>query len=164
MLLIKLRSLIFLIFCCWYGLACKFRIISQTSIYIRMLNCMFWYFWYCIFILLRSGYSSQAMSTCCDKWDGLSHGELRAVLSAQIAILNRASSKIEFWLRIWLVFISNSYSYTTKKRINNKKHLTINKIKLNFVKKTSSMLYLVKRETPEMLSATEILSASTVTR
>ena len=51
------------------------------------------------------------LSTCCDKSDGLPHDELKAVLSAQIAMLNTKSSggqlnekkkkkrwiKIEFW-------------------------------------------------------------------
>ena len=39
----------------------------------------------------------------------------------------------------------NSMSSSTKKLINKIKLLAINKIKLDFVKKTSSMLYPVKR-------------------
>ena len=62
-------------------------------------------------------------------------------------------------------------SSTTKKWINKKNHLTINNIKLNFLKKTSSMLYPVKRhfkyqehEWVQVLSAKTIISALTVKR
>ena len=48
-------------------------------------------------------------------------------------------------LRWWLVLLDNSYFSATKKWPNKKKHLTIKTIKLNFVKKTSSMLYPVER-------------------
>ena len=40
-----------------YGLACKYRIFSQTSIYNWMQNWIFWYIWYCVFIFLRSNCS-----------------------------------------------------------------------------------------------------------
>ena len=43
--------------------------------------------------------------------------------------------------RIWLVLLGNSYSSTAKRWINKERHLTINSIKLNFLKKTGSMLY-----------------------
>ena len=56
MVLIKMRLLIFLVLS-RYGLACKYRIISQISIYNWMQNCIFWYLWYCIFIFLRSNYN-----------------------------------------------------------------------------------------------------------
>ena len=53
MVLIKMRFLIFLVLS-RYGLACKYGIISQISIFNWIQNCIFWYFWYCIFIFLRS--------------------------------------------------------------------------------------------------------------
>ena len=56
MVLIKMRLLIFLVLS-RYGLACKYRIISQISIFNWMQNCIFQYFWYCIFIFLRSNYN-----------------------------------------------------------------------------------------------------------
>ena len=59
MLLIKMRLLIFLVLS-RYGLAYKYRIISQISIYNVMHNCIFWYFWYRIFIFFTSNYDSQA--------------------------------------------------------------------------------------------------------
>ena len=54
-------------------------------------------------------------------------------------------SRVNRTLRRWHVLWDNSYSATTKKRLNKKKHLTINGIKINFLKKTGSMLYPVKR-------------------
>ena len=57
MVLIKMRFLIFLVLS-RYWLACKYRIISQIPIYNWMENCIFCYFWYCIFIFLRSDYNS----------------------------------------------------------------------------------------------------------
>ena len=39
--------------------------------------------------VIWSNYNSYAISTCCDKSDGLPHDELRAVSSDQIAMLNR---------------------------------------------------------------------------
>ena len=56
MVLIKIRLLIFLILS-RYGLACKYRIISQISIYNWMQNCIFRYLCYWIFIFLRSNYN-----------------------------------------------------------------------------------------------------------
>ena len=56
MALIKMKQLIFLVLS-RYGLACKYRIISQISIYDWMQNCIFQYFWYCIFIFIRSNYN-----------------------------------------------------------------------------------------------------------
>ena len=56
MIPVKMRLLIFLVLR-WYGLACKYRIISQISIFNWMQNCIFRYFWYCIFIFLRSSYN-----------------------------------------------------------------------------------------------------------
>ena len=53
-----MRPLIFLVLS-RYGLACKYRIISQISIYNWMQNCIFRYFWYCIFIFQRSKYISN---------------------------------------------------------------------------------------------------------
>ena len=93
MVLIKMRLLIFFVLS-RYGLACKCRIIShQIWIENWVQNCIFWYFWYSIFIFLRSNYNSKAISTCCKKLDGLSNDELRAVSSAQIAIFYRTSSR-----------------------------------------------------------------------
>ena len=83
--LIKMRLLIFLILC-RYRLACKSRIISQISMFHWMRNCIFRWFWYCIFIF------SDQITTCCKKSDGLSQDELRALSSAQIAIVHRTSS------------------------------------------------------------------------
>ena len=56
MALIKMKQLIFLVLS-RYGLGCKYRIISQISIYDWMQNCIFQYFWYCIFIFIRSNYN-----------------------------------------------------------------------------------------------------------
>ena len=53
MVLIKMRLLIFLVLS-RYGLACKYKKISQISIYNWMQNYIFWFLWYCIFISLRS--------------------------------------------------------------------------------------------------------------
>ena len=50
MVLIKMRLLIFLVLS-RYGLACKYRIISQISIYNWIKNCILRYFWY--YYLLR---------------------------------------------------------------------------------------------------------------
>ena len=91
MVIIKIRLLTFLVLS-QYGLACKYRIISQTSTYNWMQNCIFWYFWHCVFIFLKSDYNSYDISTCCDKSGGLWHDELRAVSTVQIAILHRTSS------------------------------------------------------------------------
>ena len=93
-----------------------------------MQNCIFWYFWYCIFIFVRSNYNWLAISTCCDKSGGLSHDKLRTVSSAHIGILHRTSSgsqlqmkekemdqdrilthsRVNGTLRTWLVFLGNS--------------------------------------------------------
>ena len=54
--LIKMRLFIFLVLS-GSGFACKYRIISQISVYNWMQNCIFRYLWYCIFIFLRSNYS-----------------------------------------------------------------------------------------------------------
>ena len=83
--IIKMRLLIFLILC-RSGLACKYRTISQISIYNWMQNCIFRYLWNCIFIFLRSNYNLMRQV----RW--LSHDELRALSSIQIAILLRTSS------------------------------------------------------------------------
>ena len=56
MVLIKIRLLIFLILS-RYGLACKYRIISQISIHNLMQNCISQYLCYWIFIFLRSNYN-----------------------------------------------------------------------------------------------------------
>ena len=48
-------------------------------------------------------------------------------------------------LRKRIVLLDNPWFSTTKKKLGKKKHLTINTIKFNFVKNTSSMLYPVKR-------------------
>ena len=53
---IKIRLLIFLALR-WYGLACKYRIISEILIHNWLQNCIFRYLWYCIFIFLRSSYN-----------------------------------------------------------------------------------------------------------
>ena len=81
-----MKLLIFLVLS-RYGLACKYRVISQISIFNSMQNCIFRYFWFCILIFLRLKYNF------CIKSDGLSHDELRALSSAQMAILHRASSR-----------------------------------------------------------------------
>ena len=82
---------------------------------------IFQQFWF-----LRSNYNSDAISTCCDKSDGLSRHEWRAVSSAQIAILHKhnqgdnwskkrdgsdrilTQSRVNGTLRIWLVLLGNS--------------------------------------------------------
>ena len=87
----KIRLLTFLVLS-QHGLACKYRIISHLSIHDWMQNCIFWYFWYCVFRFLRSDYNSYDISTCCGKSDGLWHDVLRAVSTVQIAILRRTSS------------------------------------------------------------------------
>ena len=56
MVLIKMRLLIFLVLS-RYGLACKYKKISQIWIYNWMQNDIFWFLWYCIFISLRSNYN-----------------------------------------------------------------------------------------------------------
>ena len=48
-------------------------------------------------------------------------------------------------LIIWLAILGNSYFPATSRWLSKEKHLTINTIKPHFVKKTSSMLYPVKR-------------------
>ena len=64
-------------------------------------------------------------------------------------------------LRRWLVLLDNSQYSAAKKWLNNKIHLTINTIKLRFVKKTITMLYPLRnikksraivRVTPKVLS------------
>ena len=77
-----MRLLIFLVLI-RYGLACKCRIVSQFIIGCRISfsdipGIGFSYFFF--------------ISTCCDKSDGLSQDELRAISSAQIVILHRKSS------------------------------------------------------------------------
>ena len=91
LMLVKMTLLILLVLS-QYGLACKYRTTFQISIYNWIQNYIFWYFWYCIFTFLRSNYNSEAFSTCCRNSDGLSHDELRAVTSAQIAVVHRTSS------------------------------------------------------------------------
>ena len=54
-------------------------------------------------------------------------------------------SGVNCTLRRWLALLDNSWSSTTKKLLKNKKYLTINTIKPNFVKKNSSIIYPVKR-------------------
>ena len=56
MVLIKMRLLILLVLS-RYGLLCKYRIISQISIYNWRQNWIFRYLWYSIFIFLRSNYN-----------------------------------------------------------------------------------------------------------
>ena len=53
--------------------------------------------------------------------------------------------KVNDKLRRCFVVLDNSYSSTTTKKLLKKKHLNVNTIKLNFVKKTSSKLHPVKR-------------------
>ena len=91
LMLVKMTLLILLVLS-QYGPANKYRTTSQISIYNWIQNYIFWYFWYCIFTFLRSNYNSEAISTCCRNSDGLSHDELRAVTSAQIAVVHIASS------------------------------------------------------------------------
>ena len=57
MVLVKMRLLIFLVLS-GCGLACKYEIILQISIYNWMQNCIVLYFWYCILIFSRSNYNS----------------------------------------------------------------------------------------------------------
>ena len=52
-------ALLFSFFSSRYELDCTYRIISQISIYNWMQNCIFRYFWYCIFIFQRSKYISN---------------------------------------------------------------------------------------------------------
>ena len=54
-------------------------------------------------------------------------------------------SRFNGTLKMWLILLGNSKSSTTKNWVNKKKRLIINNIKLNFLKKTSSMPYPVKR-------------------
>ena len=54
-------------------------------------------------------------------------------------------SRINSTLRRWIVLLDKSKLSTTKKWLIKKKHLTISTLKFNFVKRTSSMLYPVKR-------------------
>ena len=91
-----MRLLIFLVLS-RYGLACKYRITSQISIYKMMYNFIFLLFLVLHFHIFKIklqliGLTSY-ISTCCGKSDGLSNDELRAVSSAQIAILHRTSSR-----------------------------------------------------------------------
>ena len=90
----------------------------------------------------------------------------------QIAILHRTSSRRQLkqkkkemdqdriltYSRVNDLYFQKTYSLLLLRNDSTrKKHFTIHTIKLNFVKKTISMLYPV-RVTPEVLSATEILS------
>ena len=54
-------------------------------------------------------------------------------------------SRVYDTLRRWLILLDNSYSSTNMKWLNKKKHLTINTVKFNFVKKTNCMYYPAKR-------------------
>ena len=81
MVLIKMRLFIFLVLS-RYELACKWRIISQMSIYNWMAELRLM-----IFLVLHFH-----ISTSCDKSDCLPHDGLRGVSSVQIAILHRTSS------------------------------------------------------------------------
>ena len=72
------------------GLAFKYRVIFQISSYLNAeLNFLIFLVFHFIFLITH--YNSEAISTCYDKSDGLSHDELRTVSSAQIAILHTAS-------------------------------------------------------------------------
>ena len=51
-----MRLLMFLVLS-RYELACKYRIISQISMYNWMQNYIFQYLWYCILIFLRTNYN-----------------------------------------------------------------------------------------------------------
>ena len=106
-------------------LACKYRIISQMSIYNWMQNCIFRYFWHCFFYIFKI--KLQLI--------GRSDYQLKALSPAQIAILHRTSSgrqlkqekkemvqerilknfRFNGTLRIWHVVLRNSQSSTTKK-------------------------------------------------
>ena len=141
-----------------YEVSCKCRIISQMSIYKWMQHFIFQYLWYCIFIFFKLNYNLLPQI----RW--LSHDELRALSSAQMAILHRTSSgrqlksekkemdqdrilthsRFNGTLRIWIVLLRNSQLPASKKWMNKKKHLTINNIKLSFLNKSSSVLYPVK--------------------
>ena len=81
------------------------------------------------------------------------------------------SDKVDRKLRKWLVLLDNSWSFTNKKWLYNKKHLPISTIKLNFnpwyalfCQKTFKISRSIVRVTPEVLSTTEVLSASIVKR
>ena len=154
-----MRLLIFLVLS-RYGLACKYGIISQIWIYNWLQNCIFWYLWYCIFIffqiklqlklhlnmLLQVRWFCQLMSLEQHIISGsnLTQNIIRETIKVHKKrdgprILTH--SRVNDTCRIWLKLLGNSKSSTTKKRINQKKLLIINNIKLNFVRKTSSMLY-----------------------
>ena len=80
----------------------------------------------------------------------LTHNIIRETIEVEkkrwIKIL--AHSRVNGALRRWIVLLGNSWSSCTKKWLIKRKHLTINTIKLNFVQKTSSMLYHIKSYRP----------------
>ena len=153
MVLIKVRLLIFLVLSrC--GLACKYRIISQKSIYNWIQNYIFWYFWYCIFIFkiklqpiaylnllrqVRWFVTWWVESSIISSDSNLTQNIIRETIKAEKKEMDK--DRILTHSRT-LVLLTCTFRQLI---VNKKKHLTINNTKLNFVKKTSSMLYPVKR-------------------
>ena len=138
-----------------YRLACKYRIISQISIYDWKQNGIFRYLWYCIFIFLRSKcnflrqvrwFVTWWFESIIISWDSnLTQNIRETIIKVGEKRDERDLVIVQLAVRIWLKILGNSYSSTTKKWINKKKHLTINNIKLNFLKKPSSTLHPFKR-------------------
>ena len=91
MVLIKIGLLIFF-FLSWYELVCKYRIISEVSIFKWMRNCIFQYFWYCIYTWWFVTWWVKSIIICSDKnltqniiWETIKVGEKQRWI------------KIEFW-------------------------------------------------------------------
>ena len=137
--LLKMRLLIFFILS-RYGLACKYRIISQISTYNWMQNCIFRYLWYCIFIFLRSNYNLLRQVRWFDTWwvksiiissdSNLTQNIIKEAIKVWEKEMDEdrilMHSRFNGTLRI-LVLLGNSWSSTTKKWTNKKKHVTIHK-------------------------------------
>ena len=117
MVLIKTRLLIFSVLI-RYGLACKYGIISQMSIYNWIQNCISWYFWCCIFIFLRSNYNLLQQVRWFDTWwvesiiissdSNLTQNIIRETIKVEkkTGILTR--SGFNGTLRTWLIILGNS--------------------------------------------------------
>ena len=137
MVLIKMKLLIFLVLS-WYGLASKYRIISQRSIYNWMQNCNFQYLWYCIFIFLRSNYKLLRQVRLFVTWwvesiiissdSNLSQKIIRETIKVGEKNMDQGRiprhSRLIGTFRIWLKLLGNSQSSTTKKRINKRNILS----------------------------------------
>ena len=89
-----------------YGLAFKYRIISQISIYNWMQNCIFWYFWYCVFIFLRSNLSLSRLvataqmvchMTSREQYHSSDSNVRQNIIRETIKVEKKRWIKIEFW-------------------------------------------------------------------